>query len=121
MCSSDLGLLDVVRRFLDRTGFPRAQKIAMLRNRSRSRRPGRVGGDATNEPYVLRSYITCMQCERRMFGKNDGGRIYYVCSPKRSHLPEGHPAVTRRPVRPGFARSMTRVAKYSASRSCSLV
>lgn len=73
--------------------FVEAQQVALVRNRSRSR-PGRTAAD-TKQPYVLRSYITCVECERRMFGKNDRGRLYYVCSPKRSHLPDGHPAVIR--------------------------
>ncbi|WP_412515396.1 hypothetical protein K8Z49_25230 [Actinomadura madurae] len=49
----------------------------------------------TKQPYILRSYITCVDCERWMFGKNDRWRFYYVCSPKPSHLPEGDPAVVR--------------------------
>ncbi len=74
--------------------FVEAQQVALVRRRSRSR-PGRTDAEDTEHPYVLRSFITCADCERRMFGKNDRGRLYYVCSPKRSHLPEGHPAVVR--------------------------
>ncbi|WUH98756.1 recombinase family protein [Spirillospora sp. NBC_00431] len=74
--------------------FVEAQQVALVRNRSRSR-PGRPATEKIEQPYVLRSYIYCAECERRMFGKNDRGRLYYVCSPKRSHLPEGHPAVVR--------------------------
>lgn len=30
-----------------------------------------------------------------MFGKESRGRIYYICRPKRAHLPEGHPPSIR--------------------------
>ncbi len=39
--------------------------------------------------------MTCGLCGRRMFGKQDSGHTYYVCSPKRAYLPDGHPAVIR--------------------------
>ncbi|WP_067460727.1 recombinase family protein [Actinomadura macra] len=74
--------------------FVEAQRVVQARQRSRSRQSG-DSAETTGRLYVLRSYLTCVQCERRMFGKTDRGRVYYVCSPKRSHLPERHPAVVR--------------------------
>ncbi|WP_433241558.1 recombinase family protein [Actinomadura nitritigenes] len=75
--------------------FTEAQRGA----RAKARTPGRLGGQSKPKKprrvFVLRSYMTCGLCGRRMFGKQDSGNTYYVCSPKRSYLPDGHPAVIR--------------------------
>ncbi|GAA2653659.1 recombinase family protein [Nonomuraea recticatena] len=53
---------------------------------SRSRRGSRSTAGISNHPqaarvYVLRSYIFCDFCERRMYGKSRMGIPYYACEP----------------------------------------
>ncbi|MGW2308714.1 recombinase family protein [Actinomadura luteofluorescens] len=70
--------------------FVEAQQVALIRRRSRSR-PGRTNVEDTEHPYVLRSYITCADCERRMFGKNDRWRLHHVCGPNAPTCLKGIP------------------------------
>jgi site-specific DNA recombinase len=51
-------------------------------------RKERVGSRARSaeRSYVLRSYVFCVLCGRRMFGKHSKGRDYYCCEPKRDHI-----------------------------------
>ena len=42
--------------------------------------------------YVLRSYVFCAGCGRRMFGKTRRDTAYYACQPPSGSRPEGHPA-----------------------------
>lgn len=53
-------------------------------------------GPNTNHPhtkrsYLLRTYLFCEMCGRRMFGKTRHGYPYYVCAPKKGYVPDGHP------------------------------
>ncbi len=75
--------------------FTEAQRVARDNARARGCPSGRSKPEKPRRTFVLRSYMTCGLCGRRMFGKEDSGNTYYVCSPKRSYLPEGHPAVIR--------------------------
>ncbi|MFI9080771.1 recombinase family protein [Streptomyces sioyaensis] len=50
----------------------------------RSGQGSRSGAEPNTHPetqrtYLLRSYVRCALCERRMFGKNSKGRSHYVC------------------------------------------
>ena len=42
--------------------------------------------------YKLRSYIFCVSCGRRLYGKTKRQHSYYVCAPKKAWVPEGHPS-----------------------------
>ncbi|WP_323809150.1 recombinase family protein [Kitasatospora acidiphila] len=44
---------------------------------------------ATQRSYLLRSYVRCEICGRRMFGKFSKGREYYCCQPKTREEVEG--------------------------------
>ncbi|WP_165970464.1 recombinase family protein [Actinomadura sp. 6K520] len=71
-----------------RETFDAAQAIAQARQRSR-RAPGPNRHRQTRHSYLLRSYIVCGLCERRMAGKTDHPRtypaVYYYCQPDRNH------------------------------------
>lgn len=71
--------------------FVQAQQVAQRRERSRTA-AGR--NKQAKRVYRLRSYLFCALCGRRMFGKPKHGRSYYVCSPKKAWLPDGHPPAT---------------------------
>ncbi|MFD0854106.1 recombinase family protein, partial [Actinomadura adrarensis] len=71
--------------------FTIAQQVGRRREGSRSRPGPNTACPDARRAYVLRSYLTCAVCDRRMFGKDSRGRVYYVCSPKRAYVPEGHP------------------------------
>ncbi|MWA05554.1 hypothetical protein F8568_035370 [Actinomadura sp. LD22] len=75
--------------------FTQAQRVARAKAGTPSRSDGPRKPKKPRRMFVLRSYMTCGLCGRRMFGKQDSGNTYYVCSPKRSYLPDGHPAVIR--------------------------
>ena len=47
----------------------------------------RVGSEqrSVDHSYLLRSYVFCSLCGRRMFGKHSKGRSYYACQPKKDH------------------------------------
>ncbi|TDC69857.1 hypothetical protein E1200_07140 [Actinomadura sp. GC306] len=75
--------------------FTEAQRVARDNVRSRSRSGGPSRPKKPRRVFALRSYMACGLCGRRMFGKQDSGHTYYVCSPKRAYLPDGHPAVIR--------------------------
>ncbi|TDB89877.1 recombinase family protein, partial [Actinomadura sp. 7K534] len=70
--------------------FTEAQRVARDNVRSRSRSGGPSRPKKPRRVFVLRSYMTCGLCGRRMFGKQDSGHTYYVCSPKRAYLPNGN-------------------------------
>jgi site-specific DNA recombinase len=53
---------------------------------------------ATKRSYLLRSYVFCEMCGRRMFGKTLRGRTYYACQPG---LNLGQAAADRHPDHPG--------------------
>ncbi|MCW2870544.1 MAG: Site-specific recombinase [Streptomyces oryziradicis] len=40
---------------------------------------------SVDHSYLLRSYVFCALCQRRMFGKHSKGRSYYACQPKKDH------------------------------------
>ena len=44
--------------------------------------------------YRLRSYLFCVSCGRRLYGKTKRKHAYYVCAPKKAWVPEGHPPST---------------------------
>ncbi|WP_158559866.1 recombinase family protein [Prauserella sp. PE36] len=45
----------------------------------------------TKRSYLLRTYLFCGSCNRRMYGKTRRGRAYYVCAPKKGYGPDNHP------------------------------
>ncbi|MFJ6589573.1 recombinase family protein [Streptomyces violaceusniger] len=58
--------------------FDVASTVARKRQGSRTT-PGRNSHPATRRSYVLRSYVVCEVCDRRMFGKNRHRISYYAC------------------------------------------
>ncbi|MDP8930129.1 MAG: zinc ribbon domain-containing protein, partial [Actinomycetota bacterium] len=69
-----------------------AQDIAGHRFGSRSGDNTNAKHPQTKRSYLLRTYLFCDLCGRRMYGKSRRGLAYYVCAPKKSYAPEGHPA-----------------------------
>ena len=77
--------------------FDAAQRIATGRRGSRTANaPNRH--PATKRSYLLRSYVICAMCGRRMFGKTLRGKTYYACQPG---LNLGQAARDRHPDHPG--------------------
>ncbi|XVQ15111.1 recombinase family protein [Spirillospora sp. CA-255316] len=71
--------------------FTAAQQVARRRERSRSA-SGLNTCPGTTRSYILRSYLVCTDCGRRMFGRNNRvGTAYYICKPPKGYVPEGHP------------------------------
>ncbi len=83
--------------------YEAAQKVGRTRSTSRS-------GSASNShpqtrrTYLLRSFVHCVPCDRRMFGQTETRRkaqdAYYACQPDRNHRGRedrfpGHPKVVR--------------------------
>jgi site-specific DNA recombinase len=69
-----------------------AQARAVGQQRERSRANGEPSAHLqTRRSYVLRSYVTCSECGRRLWGKELHGFTYYTCYPKKQHRPQGHP------------------------------
>lgn len=74
---------------IDLDTFIAAQQVVRRRERSRTQAGANSHPD-TKRSYLLRSYLFCEQCGRRMFGKTRRQRPYYACAP-RAHVPDGHP------------------------------
>ncbi|GAA5156403.1 recombinase family protein [Amycolatopsis dongchuanensis] len=70
----------------------RAQEVGQHRFGSRSTSNTNVRHPQTKRSYLLRTYLFCDSCGRRMNGKTRRGHAYYVCAPKKGYVPEGHPA-----------------------------
>lgn len=75
---------------VDLETFVQAQQVAEKRERSRP------GGGTNKHPravriYRLRSYMWCVECGRRFYGKTAKGHGYMVCAPKKAYRQEGHP------------------------------
>jgi site-specific DNA recombinase len=77
--------------------FKAARALVPERERSRTA-AGPNRHPQTKRSYLLRSYVFCALCERRMFGKSRKGYSYMACQPSVNHGPEaatrfpGHPA-----------------------------
>ncbi len=69
-----------------------AQDISGHRFGSRSTSNTNVKHPQTKRSYLLRTYLFCDACGRRMNGKTRRGHAYYVCAPKKGYVPKGHPA-----------------------------
>ncbi|WP_433264845.1 recombinase family protein [Actinosynnema sp. CS-041913] len=69
-----------------------AQQVAERRERSRTTTKSR--NPQAKRIYRLHSYLFCVLCGRRLYGKSKWGRAYYVCAPKKAWIPEGHPPST---------------------------
>lgn len=74
--------------------FLLAQDVARHTQGSGAVAVTRADGDLKRE-YLLRGFVFCAQCGRRMFGNQRGNHRYYACSPKQSQRPEGHPVAIR--------------------------
>ncbi|MBA3843884.1 MAG: recombinase family protein, partial [Actinobacteria bacterium] len=75
---------------VDLDTFIAAQQVTQRRERSRSQ-PGRNRHPQTKRSYLLRSYVFCAACGRRMFGKTRR-KAFYACAPKSNQTrPAGHP------------------------------
>jgi site-specific DNA recombinase len=72
--------------------YIQAQEISAHRFGSRSAPGANLKHPDTKRSYLLRTYLFCQLCGRRMFGKTRHTLPYYVCAPKKGYLPEGHPA-----------------------------
>ena len=77
--------------------FKAAQAVKPDRERSRTAPGPNLAHPDTKRSYVLRSYVFCAQCDRRMFGNTRRTTPYMACQPsvkkgadRASHLPE-HP------------------------------
>ncbi|WP_116022299.1 hypothetical protein [Thermomonospora umbrina] len=71
--------------------FIAAHQVGQTNNATRKTSGLNTARPATKRSYVLRSYITCAQCGRRLGCKDSRGRTYYVCRPTKGYAPEGHP------------------------------
>ncbi len=83
--------------------YESAQKVGRTRNTSRSGAQLNRHSQA-RRTYLLRSFVHCDLCDRRMFGQTETRRkaqdAYYVCQPDRNHHGRedrfpGHPKVVR--------------------------
>jgi site-specific DNA recombinase len=73
--------------------FVAVQQIAAHRFGSRTAGGANHRHPQTKRSYLLRTYLFCAQCGRRMFGKTrHGNTYYYVCAPKKNYIPPGHDA-----------------------------
>jgi hypothetical protein len=72
--------------------YIQAQQISAHRFGSRSAPGANLKHPDTKRSYLLRTYLFCQLCGRRMFGKTRHNLPYYVCAPKKGYLPDGHPA-----------------------------
>lgn len=71
--------------------FVAAQRVAETRERSRSA-PGKNSAHSdAKRAYCFRSYIKCVMCGRRMFGKTRREVAYYACQPPANLRPPEHP------------------------------
>ncbi len=68
-----------------------AQDVSGHRFGSRSTGNTNVNHPQTKRSYLLRTYLFCGACGRRMNGKTRRGHVYYVCAPKKGYVPDGHP------------------------------
>jgi len=71
--------------------FIQVQEISGHRFGSRSTPGPNTRHPHTKRSYLLRTYLFCELCGRRMFGKTRRRHAYYVCSPRKDYTPEGHP------------------------------
>lgn len=72
--------------------FIAAQEISGHRFGSRSTPGPNTAHPDTKRSYLLRTYLFCELCGRRMFGKTRRSHAYYVCAPRKDYTPEGHPS-----------------------------
>ncbi len=77
---------------IDLETYVQAQQVSERRERSRT--ASRNRDPQAKRVYKLRSYLFCVPCGRRLYGKTKHQRPYYVCAPKKAWVPEGHPAST---------------------------
>jgi hypothetical protein len=89
--------------------YIQAQQISAHRFGSRSAPGANLKHPDTKRSYLLRTYLFCQLCGRRMFGKTRHNLPYYVCAPKKGYLPEGHPAAGT-----FFVREDTLLARLTA-------
>jgi len=76
---------------VDLETFVQAQEVAQRRERSRTASTNR--NPQAKRVYRLRSYLYCVGCGRRLYGKTKRRHAYYVCARKRhTGVPEGHPS-----------------------------
>ncbi|GAA5109812.1 recombinase family protein [Haloechinothrix salitolerans] len=68
-----------------------AQNVSGHRFGSRSGNNTNINHPDTKRSYLLRTYLFCDLCGRRMNGKTRRALAYYVCAPKKAYIPEGHP------------------------------
>ncbi|MPZ66517.1 MAG: recombinase family protein [Pseudonocardiaceae bacterium] len=67
-----------------------AQEISAHRFGSRSGPGANTRHPATKRSYLLRTYLFCDLCGRRMFGKTRRGHAYYVCAPAKGYPADEH-------------------------------
>jgi site-specific DNA recombinase len=76
---------------IDLETWLRAQDVGGHRFGSRSTSTLNVNHPDTKRSYLLRTYLFCGECGRRMSGKVRHKVAYYNCQPKKHYRPEGHP------------------------------
>ena len=77
--------------------FKAARELVPDRERSRTAPGANAAHPDTKRSYLLRSYIVCAPCERRMFGKTRKSHAYFACQPSANH---GQEAAVRFPAHP---------------------
>ncbi|MFE0024136.1 recombinase family protein [Amycolatopsis sp. NPDC059021] len=71
-----------------------AQDVGGHRFGSRSISHTNAKHPQTKRAYLLRTYLFCEACGRRMYGKSRRDLAYYVCAPKKGYAPKGHPTAS---------------------------
>ena len=101
--------------------FKAAQAVKPERLVSRTRsRPGlHVNHPDTKRSYILRSYVFCAQCDRRMFGKTRHTRSYFGCQPRETRRPEEVLRFHQKSVWVRQDALLEGVLRFLAERECS--
>ncbi|MGW7007307.1 recombinase family protein [Streptomyces sp. NPDC054933] len=77
----------VTRALFDAAWPPAHPHPGTQKEAQREAQRERVGSEqrSLDRSYLLRSYVFCTLCQRRMFGKHSKSRSYYACQPKKDH------------------------------------
>ena len=76
---------------VDLDTFIQTQAVSGHRFGSRTAAGANTKHPHTKRSYLLRTYLFCDLCGRRMGGRTRK-RVYYACAPKNAYLPAGHSA-----------------------------
>lgn len=102
--------------------YDEASPVAQTRQGSRQPAGLNTHPD-TKRSYMLRSYVLCAICQRRMFGKTRHGHAYFACQPDPPDGPTGIPHTPRasgsasRPYSAPCTRSLPRTSSAPTGRT----